>query len=99
MAREHDAPVPRMFGDRLVAAFGQLKAVFDPLDRMNPGKVVAPYRLDENLHLGGDWVATGRRTTPRTCTSASRTTTDPSPRPPTAVWEPSCTAVFRSDAP
>ncbi|AQS67056.1 FAD-binding and (Fe-S)-binding domain-containing protein [Streptomyces pactum] len=45
----------RMFGDGLVEAFGRLKAVFDPLDRMNPGKVVAPYGLDENLRLGGDW--------------------------------------------
>ncbi|MEV0219040.1 FAD-binding and (Fe-S)-binding domain-containing protein [Streptomyces sp. NPDC050704] len=47
--------LPRMFGDELVEAFGRLKAVFDPLDRMNPGKVVAPYRLDEHLRLGGDW--------------------------------------------
>ncbi|WP_399890380.1 FAD-binding and (Fe-S)-binding domain-containing protein [Streptomyces sp. BBFR51] len=45
----------RMFGDRLVEAFGRLKTVFDPLDRMNPGKVVAPYGLDDNLRLGGDW--------------------------------------------
>ncbi|WP_107482053.1 FAD-binding and (Fe-S)-binding domain-containing protein, partial [Streptomyces sp. JHA26] len=45
----------RMFGDGLVEAFGRLKAVFDPLDRMNPGKVVAPRRLDEDLRLGGDW--------------------------------------------
>ncbi|MET7812415.1 FAD-binding and (Fe-S)-binding domain-containing protein [Streptomyces sp. NPDC005395] len=42
----------RMFGERLVEAFGRLKAVFDPLDRMNPGKIVAPYGLDENLRLG-----------------------------------------------
>ncbi|MDN3021426.1 FAD-binding and (Fe-S)-binding domain-containing protein [Streptomyces sp. S.PB5] len=47
--------LPRMFGQHLVDAFGRLKAVFDPHDRMNPGKVVAPYRLDENLRLGGDW--------------------------------------------
>jgi FAD/FMN-containing dehydrogenase/Fe-S oxidoreductase len=47
--------LPRMFGEELVEAFGRLKAVFDPGDRMNPGKVVAPYRLDENLRLGGDW--------------------------------------------
>ncbi|WP_078491670.1 FAD-binding and (Fe-S)-binding domain-containing protein [Streptomyces yerevanensis] len=47
--------LPRMFGDDLVEAFGRLKAVFDPDDRMNPGKVVAPYRLDENLRLGADW--------------------------------------------
>jgi FAD/FMN-containing dehydrogenase/Fe-S oxidoreductase len=47
--------LPRMLGRDLVEACGRLKAVFDPLDRMNPGKVVAPYRLDENLRLGGDW--------------------------------------------
>ncbi|WP_328874332.1 FAD-binding oxidoreductase [Streptomyces sp. NBC_00287] len=47
--------LPRMFGTELVEAFGRLKAVFDPSDRMNPGKVVAPYRLDEKLRLGGDW--------------------------------------------
>jgi FAD/FMN-containing dehydrogenase/Fe-S oxidoreductase len=47
--------LPRMFGERIVEAFGRLKAVFDPDDRMNPGKVVAPYRLDENLRLGGHW--------------------------------------------
>ena len=35
--------------------FGELKAIFDPDDRMNPGKVVAPRRLDEHLRLGGDW--------------------------------------------
>lgn len=34
--------LPRMFGARLVEAFGELKALFDPADRMNPGKVVAP---------------------------------------------------------
>src|SRR4051794_9786192 len=41
----------RMFGTQLVRAFGELKAAFDPLDRMNPGKVVAPYKLDESLRL------------------------------------------------
>ncbi|GAA3799065.1 FAD-binding and (Fe-S)-binding domain-containing protein [Streptomyces phyllanthi] len=45
----------RMFGADLVEAFGRVKALFDPENRMNPGKVVAPYRLDENLRLGGDW--------------------------------------------
>ncbi|MDP5181673.1 FAD-linked oxidase C-terminal domain-containing protein [Blastococcus sp. BMG 814] len=47
--------LPRMFGDELVEAFGRLKAVFDPGNRMNPGKVVAPYRLDEHLRLGTDY--------------------------------------------
>ncbi|HEX3650952.1 MAG TPA: FAD-linked oxidase C-terminal domain-containing protein, partial [Pseudonocardiaceae bacterium] len=44
-----------MFGAELVEAFGRLKAIFDPTNRMNPGKVVHPARLDEHLRLGGDW--------------------------------------------
>jgi FAD/FMN-containing dehydrogenase/Fe-S oxidoreductase len=47
--------LPKMFGDDLVRAFGQVKAIFDPDNLMNPGKVVAPYRLDENLRLGASW--------------------------------------------
>ena len=42
----------KMFGDDVVRAFGQFKSIFDPDNRMNPGKVVAPYRLDDNLRLG-----------------------------------------------
>jgi len=45
--------LPKMFGPELVAAFGELKDAFDPDNRMNPGKVVRPYRLDENLTLRG----------------------------------------------
>ena len=45
----------KMFGGGLVRAFGQVKAIFDPDNLMNPGKVVAPYRLDENLRLGASW--------------------------------------------
>ncbi|TDO66525.1 FAD/FMN-containing dehydrogenase [Kribbella sp. VKM Ac-2571] len=41
-----------MFGPELVAAFGQLKAIFDPDNRMNPGKVVDPNPLDSHLRLG-----------------------------------------------
>ncbi|MFB9237796.1 FAD-binding and (Fe-S)-binding domain-containing protein [Plantactinospora siamensis] len=44
--------LPKMFGDRVIRAFGQFKAIFDPGDRMNPGKVVAPYPLDSHLRLG-----------------------------------------------
>jgi FAD/FMN-containing dehydrogenase/Fe-S oxidoreductase len=47
--------LPKMFGEDVVRAFGQLKAIFDPQDRMNPGKTVAPYRLDEHLKLGSEW--------------------------------------------
>jgi FAD/FMN-containing dehydrogenase/Fe-S oxidoreductase len=45
--------LPKMFGPELMRAFGELKAAFDPGNRMNPGKVVDPYRLDENLTLRG----------------------------------------------
>lgn len=43
--------LPRMFGEELVRAFGEFKAIWDPGNRMNPGKVVHPYRLDEHLRL------------------------------------------------
>jgi FAD/FMN-containing dehydrogenase/Fe-S oxidoreductase len=45
--------LPRMFGPDLMRAFGELKTLFDPDNRMNPGKVVHPHRLDENLTLRG----------------------------------------------
>jgi FAD/FMN-containing dehydrogenase/Fe-S oxidoreductase len=44
--------LPKMFGTHLVDAFREFKAIWDPHGRMNPGKVVDPYRLDENLRLG-----------------------------------------------
>jgi FAD/FMN-containing dehydrogenase/Fe-S oxidoreductase len=47
--------LPKMYGDDLVRAFGELKAVFDPGDRMNPGKVAAPLRMDDALRYGADW--------------------------------------------
>jgi FAD/FMN-containing dehydrogenase/Fe-S oxidoreductase len=49
------ALLPKMFGEEIVTAFGRLKAIFDPQDRMNPGKVVAPARPDEHLRIGADW--------------------------------------------
>ena len=47
--------LPRMFGPELMRAFEELKAIWDPDNKMNPGKVVHPYRLDENLRLGADY--------------------------------------------
>ncbi len=44
--------LPVMFGDQMVQAFREFKAVFDPDGRMNPGKVVDAYPLDSNLRLG-----------------------------------------------
>ncbi|MFF1279824.1 FAD-binding and (Fe-S)-binding domain-containing protein [Streptomyces sp. NPDC058299] len=45
----------RMFGERLVTAFGELKALFDPRNRMNPGKIVLPNPVDGQLRLGPSW--------------------------------------------
>ena len=44
--------LPKMYGPELVQAFREFKAIWDPDGKMNPGKVVDPYRLDENLRLG-----------------------------------------------
>jgi len=41
--------LPRMFGPELVEAFGEFKRIWDPANKMNPGKLVHPYRLDEHL--------------------------------------------------
>ncbi|MFQ5705122.1 MAG: FAD-binding and (Fe-S)-binding domain-containing protein [Gemmatimonadales bacterium] len=36
-----------MLGDRLVAAFEEIKRAFDPDGLFNPGKIVSPYRMDD----------------------------------------------------
>ncbi|WP_067173667.1 FAD-binding and (Fe-S)-binding domain-containing protein [Microtetraspora niveoalba] len=51
---------PRMFGAELMPAFAEFKSVFDPNERMSPGKLIRlsgaePYRMDENLRLGTDY--------------------------------------------
>jgi Fe-S oxidoreductase/FAD/FMN-containing dehydrogenase len=44
--------LPIMYGDEVVRAFGEFKAIFDPAGRMNPGKVVDANPLDAQLRLG-----------------------------------------------
>ena len=63
---------PAMFGERLVAAFREVKQAFDPSNRLNPGKIVHPLRMDDrtlfrfkpgyaplNIHTALDWSAWG----------------------------------------
>ncbi|HEU5216282.1 MAG TPA: FAD-binding and (Fe-S)-binding domain-containing protein, partial [Gaiellaceae bacterium] len=45
----------KQYGDELVGAFREFKRIWDPDGKMNPGKVVDPYRLDENLKLGPEY--------------------------------------------
>jgi FAD/FMN-containing dehydrogenase/Fe-S oxidoreductase len=47
--------LPKLYGEELVQAFREFKSLWDPLNRMNPGKVVDPFRRDENLRLGADY--------------------------------------------
>jgi FAD/FMN-containing dehydrogenase/Fe-S oxidoreductase len=48
--------LPLMYGAELMAAFREFKRIWDPLGRMNPGKLVDAkgevYRVDENLRAG-----------------------------------------------
>jgi hypothetical protein len=47
--------LPRMFGPELVEAFREFKSIWDPDGKMNPGKLVKPNRLDEDLRLGTNY--------------------------------------------
>jgi len=47
--------LPKMFGPELMQAFREFKCLWDPDWKMNPGKLIEPYRLDENLRLGANY--------------------------------------------
>ena len=46
---------PKMFGPELMQAFHEFKTLWDPEWKMNPGKLMEPYKVDENLRLGADY--------------------------------------------
>ncbi len=43
--------LPRMYSPAMITLFSRFKAIWDPEGRMNPGMVVSPYRVDENLRF------------------------------------------------
>jgi FAD/FMN-containing dehydrogenase/Fe-S oxidoreductase len=43
--------LPRMYSPAMLELFARFKAFWDPAGRMNPGMVVRPYRVDENLRF------------------------------------------------
>jgi FAD/FMN-containing dehydrogenase/Fe-S oxidoreductase len=51
--------LPILYGPELMAAFREFKRIWDPLGRMNPGKLVDAlgevYRVDENLRQGPEY--------------------------------------------
>lgn len=44
--------LPIMFGEELMGALREFKRIWDPTNKLNPGKVVDAYRVDENLRMG-----------------------------------------------
>jgi len=55
--------LPLMFGDEMMRAFERFKRAWDPDNRMNPGKLVNPYRMDENLRFGPEYTTPAVTTT------------------------------------
>jgi FAD/FMN-containing dehydrogenase/Fe-S oxidoreductase len=47
--------LPIMFGEELIEAFREFKRIWDPDWKMNPGKKVDPYRVNDNLRLGASY--------------------------------------------
>ena len=47
--------LPLMYGPELMVAFERFKAAWDPSNKMNPGKLIHAYRMDENLRYGPDY--------------------------------------------
>jgi Fe-S oxidoreductase len=59
------ALLPKMFGPELMRAFAQFKALWDPLNRMNPGKLIDPvavYDPVDNLRIGAGYVSAPAKT-------------------------------------
>jgi FAD/FMN-containing dehydrogenase/Fe-S oxidoreductase len=47
--------LPKLYGEEVIQAFREFKRAWDPDWKMNPGKIVDPYKIDENLRLGTDY--------------------------------------------
>jgi FAD/FMN-containing dehydrogenase/Fe-S oxidoreductase len=47
--------LPIMFGEELMEAFREFKKIWDPQNKMNPGKIVNAFHQDQNLRLGMDY--------------------------------------------
>ena len=55
--------LPIMFGNELMQAFKRFKAAWDPDLRMNPGKLIDAYKMDENLRYGPEYSSSTVSTT------------------------------------
>lgn len=48
--------LPLMYGEDLMHAFKRFKSAWDPDNRMNPGKLIDAYKMDENLRFGPEYI-------------------------------------------
>lgn len=55
--------LPLMFSPDVIEAFRDFKAIWDPRNRMNPGKLVDAARADQHLRFGTDYRPARPRTT------------------------------------
>ena len=54
--------LPLMYGPELMQAMESFKRIWDPRGRLNPGKVVNAFRVDENLRMGPAYKTVNWRT-------------------------------------
>ncbi len=47
--------LPHMYSPEIIDAFREFKSIWDPDWKMNPGKVIEPYRVDEHLREGAGY--------------------------------------------
>jgi FAD/FMN-containing dehydrogenase/Fe-S oxidoreductase len=47
--------LPKMFGTELIEAFRSFKRLWDPTNKMNPGKLIDAHEPHEDLRLGADY--------------------------------------------
>lgn len=47
--------LPEFFGEQVYEVLRQVKQVFDPENRMNPGKIIAAPPIDQHLRYGADY--------------------------------------------
>ena len=76
------ALLPKMFGEELMEAFRRFKRVWDPGNRMNPGKLIDAHQPHEDLR---DWARITSRGS-RSCTSRCRRMAGRWPRRRCAAW-------------
>ena len=48
--------LPKMFGPKIMQAFEAFKEIWDPDWKMNPGKLIRPHHIDQNLRYGAEYL-------------------------------------------